>query len=215
MIITVTGHRKLGTSYYNPYKPTKKWSEVTDRTTKLLSALPDITDIRIGGAIGGDTMFATVAHNLNIPYSWWMPGEWQPEAWPTESQDVFDYLRKHAEYEIIVDLSPKYSWNAMKARNTAMVNGMGHHSASGWHYKSVDSTELIIGLWNPKDTNRINGTGGLVKDALSSNIPVISVFDDTIDDTHIHWPGPLPTIFTGSDVDMTAIKRFIKLWPDV
>lgn len=152
MKIAITGHRpnKLGNDY-NMTSPLMvairaRIIEIVMKSTNTPDELTFIT----GMALGIDTLFATIAINMQIPFIAALPCKVQHVRWPKQAQDkYFDILSKAYSTTLI---SEQYTPMCMQQRNEWMVN----------------NCDMLIAVW---DGTR-GGTMNCVQYAEKVNKPI-------------------------------------------
>lgn len=134
--ITFTGHR-----------PSKLALNARQDIKDMLQAITYPYKIRIGMALGADTLCAEACIELGKPFEAWLP---------CPNQHSRLHLLKFASKRVLV--SPKYFRGCMQKRNKAMVNG----------------SNLLIAYYN---NNATGGTAYTVKKASEQNIPILFGFN--------------------------------------
>lgn len=126
MILGVTGHRPPSLGGYDHGV---KQRAIDLARSFLLIWQPD--EVITGMAQGWDTAVAWAAHQLGIPFRAYLPGEWQPDAWPAPAREHYQRLLGLAASVQICVAGP-YDPGAMQIRNMRIV----------------DDCDLLLALWN-------------------------------------------------------------------
>lgn len=139
MILGITGHRPQSLGGYSP--------TVTTRLHRLarcaLSSWQPDTVIT-GMAQGWDQAVAHAAHSLGIPFRAYIPGTWQPDAWPPAGQEHYHRLLDLAAEVRVCTKAVRYEAAAMHLRNMDIVN----------------DSDMMLALW---DGQRRGGTWNCIE----------------------------------------------------
>ncbi len=117
MIIAATGHRPPALGGYGP--------AVTIRLVRLAKSALSVwqpEEVISGMAQGWDQAVAHAAVALGIPFRAYLPGPWQPDAWPPAAQEQYRRLLAQAATVRLCTQSTRYEAGAMQVRNMHMVN---------------------------------------------------------------------------------------------
>lgn len=163
--IALTGHRPsvLGWSYD---LNTTEWLKLNlILHTLLYDALKTYQHltIHVGGALGGDTVWADVAYTLRDTYNqpihvhMHIPGEWQASKWSNNAIRTWQKHRDLADYQTLY-CPPDQSYNSrwLHQRNHGMIK----------------QADIILALWNGQQSS---GTASALRDARASNKPVFII----------------------------------------
>lgn len=110
-----------------------------------------------GMAIGWDQAVATACLDLGIPYRAYIPGKWQPDAWPPPARAVYERLLARAA-AVRVCVVGSYGADAMRIRNTHIIN----------------DSEMLLALW---DGTRAGGTWHCWNYAVGKGLPRINLWE--------------------------------------
>ncbi|NER37701.1 MAG: hypothetical protein F6J93_27695 [Oscillatoria sp. SIO1A7] len=135
-IVTFTGHR-----------PNKLAPNAKQDIKHMLNQIDSPCVVRIGMALGADTLCAEACFELEIEFEAWLP---------CPNQHSRLHMLPYASKQILV--SESYSRGCMHKRNKAMLKG----------------SDLLIAYYNG---DRTGGTAHTVKTATKQGIPVLSGFD--------------------------------------
>ncbi len=116
MIISFTGHRKIGGSYNS--NPTKDY--VANELEKILIELKPDKCVS-GVALGFDILAAEICIKLNIPFIAAIPFVGQESRWPPHSQLHYNNILEKALEKVIVCEGGYAVWK-MQKRNEYLVN---------------------------------------------------------------------------------------------
>lgn len=163
--IALTGHRPsvLGWSYnLNATEWLKLKVILRTLLYDALKTYPHLT-IHIGGALGGDTVWADVAYELRdqhhqpIHVHMHIPGEWQANKWSNDAIRTWQKHRDLADYETLY-CPPDQSYNSrwLHQRNHGMIK----------------HADIVIALWNGQQNS---GTASALNDARTLNKPVFVI----------------------------------------
>jgi uncharacterized phage-like protein YoqJ len=158
MIVSLTGHRKLG-SYQIP-NPT--YTRVYSELTKLLIELKPIK-LLSGMALGWDMLGVKVALDLGIPFDAVVPFIGQEKRWYPKDQVLYHQLLKQASNVIVVS-EGGYDYWKLHARNMRLVDSCnkliscydGRKEGGTYHclkYAQKVKREVININPNPRDNN--------------------------------------------------------------
>lgn len=154
MILAVTGHRpdKLG-----GYRiPNPVYNEVIQKIDLALMTLrPDM--VITGMALGVDQWTAEVCLRNGLPYTAAIPFEGFSDMWPTDSQEYYRYLIRHAYHTHLCFPARAYSPDLLHLRNEWMV----------------DNSDALLSVCRPDLVGaRTGGTSGTIEYATRRRKPI-------------------------------------------
>ncbi len=154
MILAVTGHRPQRTGGYGPAATIRR-----SRFARQMLEAARPASVITGMALGWDQAVADACIRLGIPFSAYLPGYWQADAWPDAAREVWQRLLGAARTVRICTAGP-YAPAAMQVRNMHMV----------------DDCDRLLALWDGSP----GGTSNCVDYALRGRAipkPVDNVWD--------------------------------------
>lgn len=153
MIISITGHRKLGS--HNIPNPVYNYV-AKELENKFLELKPD--KVITGMALGTDTLAAEICLKLNIPYLAAIPFVGQENLWKPQQKQTYNDLLFEAN-ETFVVCSGGYATYKLQKRNQWMVNNADlilavFDGSSGGTKNCIDYAKLLnkqIIIINPNE----------------------------------------------------------------
>lgn len=148
MIVAGTGHRpnKLGGYGVDVFQALR------ERARMELQVLDPVSVIS-GMALGWDQALAYAAHDLEIPFTAYVPFEGQESAWPAMSQrDYRDLL------------------GAAKGVVTCCAGGYAPHKLQTRNEMMVDACDTVLALWDGTK----GGTGNCIRYAKRVGKPIVN-----------------------------------------
>lgn len=152
MILGLTGHRKLGTTY-STAEGQKMWA----LANRFFKQLPKDTIVISGMAIGWDQEAASAALANGLKVKAYVPFLGQESKWPIQTQEWYHHLIEKC-IEVVICSPRGYTPQKMQIRNERIVN----------------DCDQVIALWNGE---HVGGTYNCVKYADKVGKPVLNLFE--------------------------------------